>query len=71
MKMTSADLFQMLRFNGKRWNDYEGIHQALTDAEGEPVTREDALALIDELLAAGMLGQRVHPTYKHRQYIVA
>ena len=71
MKMTSADLFQMLRFNGKRWNDAEDIQQRLTDAEGEPVAREETLALIEELLAAGMLGQRVHPTYKHRQYIVA
>ena len=71
MKTTSADLLQMLRFNGKRWNDYEDIHQVLTDAEGEPVTRENVMELVDDLLAAGMLGQRVQPTYKHRQYIVA
>ena len=71
MKATSADLLQMLRFNGVRWNDTEAIQQALCQAEGGPVTWEDAVELIDELLASGMLGQRLHPTYKHKQYVVA
>ena len=71
MKTTSDQLLKMLRFNGKQWNDYDDIQQILDKSEGEPVARETVVEMVDELLASGMLGQRVHPTYKHQQFIVA
>ena len=71
MKTTSNHLLKILRFNGKRWNDYDDIQQILDKAEGEPVARKTVVEMVDELLASGMLGQRVHPTYKHQQFIVA
>ena len=71
MKMTTDDLLQAMRYTGKRWLGYDEIQQILTQAEGDPVSWMTTIELVKEMTDSGMLGQRVHPTGKFFQFIVA